>query len=149
MMSRAFHWSFLLFLLPSLWSCGQQAPRIEFGKAECAHCRMNVVDRKFGAALTTVKGRQYVFDDLSCMVQFVAKGTVAEGQVAGWYVCDHAHPGQLIDATQALFLHGPGFRSPMRGDVAAFAKGAERDQAASGMEVKPLDWKGARAVLQE
>ena len=149
MMSRAIHWSFLLFLLPSLWSCGQQTPRIEFGKAECAHCRMNVVDQKFGAALTTVKGRQYVFDDLSCMVQFVAKGTVAEDQVSGWYVCDHAHPGQLIDATQALYLHGPEFRSPMRGDVAAFSKGAERDQAASSKEAKPLGWKGARAVLQE
>ncbi|MBL7956150.1 MAG: nitrous oxide reductase accessory protein NosL [Flavobacteriales bacterium] len=149
MMSRAIHWSILLFLLPSLWSCGQQNPRIEFGKAECAHCRMNVVDQKFGAALTTVKGRQYVFDDLSCMVQFVGKGTVAEDQVAGWYVCDHAHPGQLIDATQALYLHGPEYRSPMRGDMAAFARGAERDQAASGKEAKHLDWKAARSVLQE
>jgi hypothetical protein len=48
---------------------------------------MNVVDRHYGAALVTEKGRQYVFDDVSCMVHFVAKGTVAEGQVNPLGMC--------------------------------------------------------------
>jgi hypothetical protein len=73
--------SFILFIALTLLSCTPAEPTIEFGKAECAHCRMNVVDRQYGAALVTEKGRQYVFDDVSCMVHFVAKGTVAEGQV--------------------------------------------------------------------
>ncbi|HRD53951.1 MAG TPA: nitrous oxide reductase accessory protein NosL [Flavobacteriales bacterium] len=136
----------LLLLSATLLSCGQQAPTIDFGKAECAHCRMNVVDQKFGAVITTVKGRQYAFDDAACMVQFVAKGTVAEDQVAGWYVCDHAHPGKLIDATAAHYKLGSSFRSPMRGDVAAFATAAEREQAADG---EPLDWPQARKRLLE
>ena len=107
---------------------------------------MNVVDKRFGAAITTQKGRQYVFDDISCMVQYVEAGTVAEDQVAGWHVCDHSSPGSLIDATQAFYLHGPAFRSPMRGDVAAFRSIEERDRAfKEGSE--PLDWKGARAVV--
>ena len=90
--------SFLLFLpfLVSFASCGQTAPQIDYGKAECAHCRMNVVDQRFAAALVTQAGRQYVFDGPECMVPFVAKGTVAEAQVASWYVCDHAHPGRFL-----------------------------------------------------
>ncbi|MBK7946905.1 MAG: nitrous oxide reductase accessory protein NosL [Flavobacteriales bacterium] len=136
----------MLLLSATLLSCGQRAPIIEFGKTECAHCRMNVVDQKFGAAITTVKGRQYAFDDAACMVQFVAKGTVAEDQVAGWYVCDHAHPGMLIDATAAQYMFGAAFRSPMRGDVAAFGTAAERDKAADG---EPLDWQQARNRLLE
>jgi len=138
--------SLLLVFSTALLSCGQRPPTIEFGKAECAHCRMNVVDQKFGAALTTSKGRQYVFDDASCMVLFVAKGTVAEEQVAGWYVCDHAHPGTLIDATTAHYKHGLAFRSPMRGDVAAFAITDERDAAPEGT---PLNWQDARKKLLE
>ena len=117
--------SFILFIaLIALLSCDTSAqPTIDFGKAECAHCRMNVVDRQFGAALVTEKGRQYVFDDVSCMVHFVAKGTVAEGQVSRLVrVRSCRIPARLIDATTALYLHGPGFRSPMRGDVAAFAE---------------------------
>lgn len=138
--------SLILVLSSTLLSCGQRAPSIDFGKAECAHCRMNVVDQRFGAAIITAKGRQYVFDDIVCMVQFADNGTVAEEQVAGWYVCDHAHPGTLIDATTAHYKHGQAFRSPMRGDVAGFATAKERDMAAEGI---PLNWQDARKKLLE
>lgn len=137
-----------LFVL-ALLSCGQSAPSIDFGKAECAHCRMNVVDKQFGAALITLKGRQYVFDDISCMVKHVDAGTIAEGQVANWYVCDHAQPGVLIDATQAHYLHGPAFRSPMRGDVAAFASEETRERATVEGRTEALDWQAVRKLLIE
>ena len=141
--------SYILFVALALLSCTPAEPTIEFGKAECAHCRMNVVDRHFGAALVTLKGRQYVFDDVSCMVHFVAKGTVAESQVDTWYVCDHAKPGTLIDATTAFYLHGPAFRSPMRGDVAAFADDAARTKAIGQGEATPMDWAAVRKVVAE
>lgn len=137
----------LLILVPALFSCGQPEVRIDFGKAECAHCRMNVVDKQFGAALITQKGRQYVFDDISCMVKHVEAGTIAEGQVVGWYVCDHSAPGTLIDATSALYLHGPAFRSPMRGDVAAFASEETRTRASVDGMSESLDWQAVRKLL--
>ncbi|MFN3875550.1 MAG: nitrous oxide reductase accessory protein NosL [Flavobacteriales bacterium] len=136
----------LSVLGPALLSCGQRAPEIAFGRSECAHCRMNVVDPRFCSAIVTVKGRQYVFDDAACMVQFVASGAVSEDQVASWWVCDHAHPGALIDAATAFYKHGPAFRSPMRGDAAAFSTPAERDQAHEGM---PLSWPQVRKKLLE
>lgn len=139
---------FLLLLTTTVVSCGQPEPQIDFGKAECAHCRMNVVDKKFGAAITTQKGRQYVFDDISCMVLHVEKGTIAEDQIATWLVCDHADPGKLIDATTALYLHGPQFRSPMRGDVAAFST-EEARAAAANEEAQKLDWNAARELLKK
>ena len=139
----------LFFLLANaLWSCGQEAPSIDFGKAECDQCRMNVVDRQFGAALRTVKGRQYVFDDVACMIAYVDKGTVAEGQVAKWYVCDHAHPGVLIDATAARYAKGPEYRSPMRGDIAAFPTEADRDATMKLKEGVKLDWEQLRKELK-
>jgi copper chaperone NosL len=139
----------LLPVLLTLLSCGSDVPRIDYGKAECAHCRMNVVDQRFAAALITKGGRQYVFDGVECMVPFVAKGSVAEGQVQGWYVCDHAHPGTLIDATTAFYIHGPAFRSPMRGDVAAFAQAVERDAALAREGGEAMDWAQARKLLAQ
>jgi copper chaperone NosL len=144
--------SFLLLLLPTLLallSCGTGTPRIDYGKAECAHCRMNVVDQRFAAALVTKGGRQYVFDGVECMVPFVAKGTVAEGQVQAWYVCDHAHPGVLLDASTAFYIHGPAFRSPMRGDMAAFANAADRDAALAREGGEAMDWAQARKLLAQ
>lgn len=134
----------LIILSLACVACGRRAPSIDFGKAECAHCRMNVVDRQFAAAVVTTKGRQYVFDDLACMVQHVADGAIAEDQVGAWYVCDHAHPGVLIDASAAFYLSDPSFRSPMRGDVAAFATEADREKARIEGAI-PLDWNGARS----
>lgn len=128
-------------------SCGTGQPRIDYGKAECAHCRMTVVDQRFAAALITKAGRQYVFDGMECMVPFVAEGTVTDGQVALWYVCDHAHPGVMLDATSCFYLHGPAFRSPMRGDVAAFATEADRDAAMQRDGGEMLDWAGVRKLL--
>lgn len=136
----------VLTLAISLAACAHTEPRIEYGKVECAHCRMNVVDPHFAAALVTLKGRQYVFDDLACMVQYVADGMVAEDQVANWYICDHANPGRLCDATQAHYLSGAAFRSPMRGDMGAFCDPTDRDKAmADGL--RRLDWQAARTEL--
>ncbi|HPF90334.1 MAG TPA: nitrous oxide reductase accessory protein NosL [Flavobacteriales bacterium] len=129
------------------FSCSQVDPTIDFGRSECAHCRMNVVDRQFAAAISTNKGRQYVFDDVSCMVRFVEAGNVAEEQVAAWRVCDHSAPGVLIDATTAFYLHGPAFRSPMRGDVAAFLTEDQCRKAQVGSEDGPLDWTAVRTTL--
>ncbi len=134
---------FLSVFLIALISCGQQEPQIDFGKAECAHCRMNVVDRQFAAVLITEKGRQYAFDDISCMVEYLENGTVAADQVAGLHVCDHAAPGRFIDATTAFYLHGAQFRSPMRGDMAAFATKEARSAAKKDDNVE-LDWSGVK-----
>jgi copper chaperone NosL len=120
---------------------------VDFGKAECAHCRMTVVDQRFAAAIITKAGRQYVFDDAECMVSFVANGSMEETQVDGWFVCDHDHPGTILDAKKAFFLHGPSFRSPMRGDVGAFATPAERDQAQGRDAGEALDWQQVKALL--
>lgn len=135
-----------LSLAISLAACAQSEPRIDYGKVECAHCRMNVVDQHYAAALVTKKGRQYVFDDLACMVQYVADGAIAEDQVAKWYICDHANPGMLCDATQAHYLSGPAFRSPMRGDMAAFCDPAVSEKAVAD-GVRRLDWNAARTEI--
>ncbi len=122
-------------------------PNIDFGKVECSYCRMNVMDDRFAAAIVTVQGRTYAFDSPECMVQHVADGRIAEAQVRGWWVCDHAHAGTLIDATHASYLHAPTLRSPMNGNVAAFASAAERDAVAAEQDGERMDWTSARAML--
>ena len=139
----------VLAILPMvlLAFCDQAPVSIDFGKAECAHCRMNVVDRKFGAALVTSKGRRYVFDGVECLVPFVNDGQLDATDVAQWWVCDHAHPGRLLDATKASFAHGDSYRSPMRGDVAAFLTEDQCRKAQVGSEDGPMDWTAVRTTL--
>lgn len=130
--------------------CSSGQPKINYGHDECAHCRMNVMDPKFGAAITTVKGRSYVFDDPGCMVPYVVNdATVAEAEVKTWYVADFAHPGTLIDATTAFYLQCPELRSPMRGNMAAFSTEADRKAAEVEFPGEDMDWAGAKKRLAE
>lgn len=137
----------LILLL--LVACAPESPTIDLGRVECAHCRMNVVDARFAAALITKGGRQYSFDGPECMVPHVTDGTIAEAQVRAWYVSDIVRPGRLIEAAAAHYAHGDAYRSPMRGDVAAFASAAERDSAISSSGGEPWDWATARQRLAE
>lgn len=130
--------------------CSQGQPQINYGNDECAHCRMNVVDAKFGAALQTVKGRTYVFDAPECMVPFTgAKGHLVPQEVAAWYVSDFARPGTLIDATKAFYLHAPSLKSPMRGNVAAFATAADRKEALKHFPGEEIDWGAVQQMFNE
>ncbi len=138
----------LLALLAS--SCSKGQPEINYGNDECAHCRMNVVDAKFGAAIRSVKGRTYVFDAPECMVPFTGtKGHLVAEEVDGWYVSDFAHPGTLIDATTAFYLHAPSLRSPMRGNVAAFSTAAERAEARRHFPGEEIDWGAVQKLFSE
>ena len=137
-----------LVIMASGCSVGQ--PKINYGHDECAHCRMNVMDAKFGAALMTVKGRSYVFDAPECMVPFVSHtGHLVEQEVEGWYVSDFAHPGMLIDATKAFYLHAPKLNSPMRGNVAAFSSDADRKAAEAFFPGDEMDWLGVKDLFKK
>jgi len=137
-------------LLFTVSSCGTNGPPvIDLGKAECAFCRMNVMDPQFASAIVTKQGRTYTFDSPECMVQHVADGAIAEEQVAGWWVSDHAHPGTLIDATSAFYLHAPTLRSPMNGNVAAFSSEADRSTTAGTHPGDVLDWPAVRTLLTD
>src|SRR5690606_23270005 len=65
--------------LLGLQACGSDGPKpINYGKDQCAHCKMTVSDARFGCQLVTAKGRAYHFDDVQCLVAFVKAGTVAQ-----------------------------------------------------------------------
>ncbi|MBP8824581.1 MAG: nitrous oxide reductase accessory protein NosL [Flavobacteriales bacterium] len=141
---------FTVFLALLASSCSKGQPEINYGNDECAHCRMNVVDAKFGAAVQTVKGRTYVFDAPECLVPFTGlKGHLVAAEVAGWYVSDFAHPGTLIDATKAFYLHAPTLKSPMRGNVAAFATDADRKEAKKHFPGEEVDWGAVQKMFAE
>lgn len=131
-------------------SCSVGQPEIKYGADECAHCRMNVVDAKFGAALQTVKGRTYVFDAPECMVPFTSPGGhLVEEEVKAWYVSDFSHPGTLIDATKAYYLRAPKLKSPMRGNVAAFATEADRKAAMALFPGETMDWPAVKKLFTD
>jgi copper chaperone NosL len=104
----------------SVSSCGSPGPRaVKMNEDVCAFCKMIITDPLFASQLTTLKGRKYIFDDLRCMTAYKKENTVVE--VDRFYVTDFCNPLTFIDLEHAILLRSDSLRSPMGGNVAAFA----------------------------
>jgi copper chaperone NosL len=110
-----------LFFMLTLVGCSTEPVPLRYGSDACQHCRMTLMDQRFGAEVVTTKGKIYTFDDVNCLTQFLSSGIVHERDVAYKLVTDFAAPGTLSDATIAFYVKAPSIKSPMASQVAAFA----------------------------
>ena len=124
-------------------SCAPKAEPIDYGKEECAFCKMTIVSPQFASEVVTQKSKAFKYDAVECMLQ-----APQEDQVALHLVCDYLKEGNLIDATKATYLISPEIQSPMGAHLAAFASKdeAQKVQAEKGGDL--YDWAGIQAKFQ-
>ncbi len=93
---------------------------IHYGQDQCDYCRMTIADEHFSAQLVTHKGKNYKFDAIECMIWFLEEGRTDTSAVHTMKVADYSHPGEMLDAPQAVYLISPEIKSPMGANLAAF-----------------------------
>ena len=91
---------------------------ITYGVDLCQHCKMTIMDKKFGAELINKKGKTLKFDSGECMVSYMK--TDKNFEAAQILVINYTNPEELIEADKSFFLHGGNVNSPMGGQLAAF-----------------------------
>lgn len=111
----------IILFLPLL-SCNVEPEPLHYGTDGCSHCKMTLMDKKFGAELVTQKGRIYKFDDINCMLTFYNANELNQEDFLHKLVVDFSQPGQLISASDAFYLKSSEIKSPMASQVAAFEK---------------------------
>ncbi len=128
-------------LLLVLSSCSDKPEAISFGTEECAHCKMTISDKRFGAELVTKKGKNYKFDSIECLCGFLLEKTVDENDIATEWVIDYAQPGQFIPARKAWYLRSEKVQSPMGLNLSAYStkESYESSQAANGGDLFYFD----------
>ncbi|MDP3850807.1 MAG: nitrous oxide reductase accessory protein NosL [Luteolibacter sp.] len=117
----------LLPLLLFLPGCDPKPQPIEYGLDACAECNMTIVNKHFGSEFVTGKGKVFKFDDLNCMVEFIGREPHASDSRGMKLVIDFHSEGSFLHADEAVLLQHRKFRSPMRGDVAAFSNQSAAD----------------------
>ena len=110
-----------------LASCSVNPTPIQYSKDACYHCKMTLMDRKFGAEVVTSKGKVYIFDDVGCLVTFLQTDEVKKENIAHCLITDFATPGVLVDASTAFYLQADAVSSPMASNLAAFARRSDLD----------------------
>ena len=124
-------------------ACSPKAEPIDYGKEECAFCKMTIVSPQFASEVVTQKSKAFTYDAIECMLQ-----APQEDKIALHLVCDYLHENTLIDATKATYLISKEIQSPMGAHLAAFAskEEAQKVQAEKGGDL--YDWAGIQAKFQ-
>ncbi|TDQ16561.1 copper chaperone NosL [Algoriphagus boseongensis] len=110
----------LLAILSAVASCTVEPRPILYGEDGCHHCKMTLVDPKYGTELVTQKGKVLVFDDLNCMLNYMNSPEGMEQEYKHLLVVDYLQEGVLLEAKDAFYLKSEVFKSPMVSQIAAF-----------------------------
>ena len=121
-------------------SCTTNPEPINFGTDQCEHCRMTIVDNKFGAEIITVKGKIFKFDAAECMVRYVKTGKINDGDVKQYLVVDASKPAQLTDAKKAAYLISENFPSPMGANLSAYENRSDADSFQKNYQGEIKSW---------
>ena len=122
-------------------SCTTDPEPINFGTDQCEHCRMLIIDNKFGAEIVSNKGKVFKFDAAECMVNYIKSGKINEPEISSYYVIDVSKPAHLTDALSAVYLISENFPSPMGANLSAFGNRADAESFQKTYQGEILDWK--------
>ena len=120
-------------LLCLLFSCDVAPEQINYGNDACHFCKMTIVDQQHASQYVTKKGKQFKFDAIECMVNYL--GENSEENVALLLVANYGNPGEMIDAKTAAYLISMEIKSPMGAHLSALStteKAQELQQKHSG-----------------
>jgi len=118
----------LSMFMSLLLSCSTGPEPINYGSDQCDHCRMTIMDNKFGSEIISNKGKIYKFDAAECMVRFVKDGKIKEEDIKSRLVTDASKPGQFVDAVNAVYLISEKFPSPMGANLSAYGSNADAEK---------------------
>jgi len=131
----------VILLSSALISCSVEPEPIQYGKDACHHCKMTMMDQKFGAEIVSQKGKIFKFDDANCLLNFMNSGQLDKKEITHCLITNFASPGVLIDATTALYIKSEQISSPMASNIAAFQNETEREHYNSEWKGMALTWK--------
>lgn len=126
-------------MLLVLMGCSTGPEAIRFGKDGCDHCRMTIMDKKFGGEVITEKGKIYRFDDIRCIVDFLNAGS-ADKVTSSVYFLDYNGSGQLVKSDSAFLMKSEMLRSPMGGNTAAFRDATAHQSALTKLNGSSVKW---------
>lgn len=122
-----------------LSSCNNAGPSpIQYNKDACDFCKMTISESRFATELITSKGRVYKFDDMACMLAYGEEH--ANITVKSFYTGSYLKDQDLINAETAFFVTHESVKSPMGGNIAAFAYQEKADEYAKQYQARVLTW---------
>jgi copper chaperone NosL len=127
-----------------LSSCNAGPQPIKYGSDACDFCKMTIMDKKFSCEWVTDKGKVFRFDDLFCL-----KSHITANHLKGnAYVNDFKGRSELMPAENALLIRTENLKSPMGGNLAAFAGKTDAADFLRSNNAEQLSWQQVYDIKQ-
>ncbi|HLT73559.1 MAG TPA: nitrous oxide reductase accessory protein NosL [Ohtaekwangia sp.] len=130
----------LIAFITFMSACTPEPEPLVYGEDACQHCKMVLMDQKFGAEIVTTKGKVYKFDDVNCMISFINENIKDDRDIQYKLVTQFNKPGELTDAGTAFYVKASSIKSPMASQVAAFGDYEEMKQHSRELKGIYLTW---------
>ncbi|UQZ81210.1 NosL [Paenibacillus konkukensis] len=147
---------FLMILIVMLSGCGKEkyaAVPINEATDKCAICNMQVKDDAFATQLTTKEGKNYKFDDLGCMNEWVGKYGI--DTVGAEFVRDY-NTKEWINYDKATYVYDASFKTPMaygiysfkdKSTAQTFIDEQKKGKLMSAADLKNHTWERAKGAM--
>ena len=129
---------FLFFVLLGFWSCQISPDPISYGRDMCHHCKMTIVDQRYGAELVTTKGKIKKFDAVECMIDYLSSEDITEYAMV--LVNTYDQPTDLLNADECRYLISENMPSPMGAFLNAFASSEHLEKAQESNGGEAYSW---------
>ena len=129
-----------LFIILGFASCKPEFAPISYGHDACTQCKMTIMDKRYAAEIVTKKGKAFKFDDIACLKKYIKEENLPETDLLVFIADYNNADGKFLDARQVVYLHSELFKSPMNGNVAAFALAANISSLRDSLHTDILRW---------
>ncbi len=146
---RNFSMLLIVAVATFLISCAVEPEAVSYGEDQCDFCKMGVVDKAHSAQYVTNKGKQFKFDAIECLIREIADPEIIEQDLAFILVADYSNPGEMINASDAIFLISKAIKSPMGANLSAFSKEEDAKQTATDKGGETYNWVGIKAHFKK
>lgn len=137
---------FLMFSIIAL-SCQNNPEAIDYGRDDCAYCKMVISDRKFGGELITPKGKIYKFDSIECLAKYYRTSNLSDAQ--SLWTIDFSNPGMWVKADGAYYLSSKNIPSPMGMYLSSYAVRETAESMKAEMTGDLLNWQDVLSRVEK
>lgn len=128
-------------------ACKAEPEPIAYESDACHFCRMTIVDRQHGAEMVSNKGKVFKFDAVECLLNSLKDAD--PDTFALFLVNTYGQPGELQEASQAVFLVSEGIPSPMGEYLTAFTGQAAAEAAREEHGGTIYSWEEIRNLFNQ
>lgn len=139
MRKRNYKYSIIILISSLLAACSYEPETFMLGTDVCEHCKMTIVDSKWGSELITQKGKIYKFDVIECMILFKNE-SIKEEDIHSMWTINYLEPSNFLNVEDAIYIRDNSFNSPMGLNAISLEKEKEIEKLNLNNKPEIIKW---------